>query len=164
MINLILALSERKHMKEKYGSTIWGMFFHICVALVLLLQVQSEVCFGSSHCLVETTMRIYFHNSMCFCIVLFKTHCLGGCCGGTLTTSWTIWPFNSLFWFWVPFSVRFLLLLVHYDWALAPLVVDVNGDFTTADLDRIVVCHPLSLFSLYLVGLSMLLCVKDVHS
>jgi U3 small nucleolar RNA-associated protein 22 len=36
--------------------------------------------------------------------------------------------------------LRFLLLLVHYDWALAPLVVDVNGDFTTADLDRIVVC------------------------
>jgi hypothetical protein len=34
--------------------------------------------------------------------------------------------------------VRFLLLLAHYDWALAPLVVDVNGDFTTADLDRIV--------------------------
>ncbi|CAK9267471.1 unnamed protein product [Sphagnum jensenii] len=34
--------------------------------------------------------------------------------------------------------LRFLLLLVHYDWALAPLVVDVNGDFTTADLDRIV--------------------------
>ena len=41
---------------------------------------------------------------------------------------------------------RFLRLLINHDWALEPLVVDVNGDMTRADYDTIIVTSQPSYF------------------